>query len=207
MNATKDGYCMNHKDKIYHELKNSGGIITSEYCKENNIPTVYLSRMVKSKELIRVSKGLYRLKNSDCDELYFFQYRYKKAIYSHETALYLLGVVDKFSLNIEISVPNSYKFNKYPNTVNKIYYIKNGLWDLGIKEIKTMFGNTVKAYSYERCLCDFIKAKTNMDREIYINIIRSYAKYKEKNLEALYDIAKKMGVLSNVREVMEVVYE
>ncbi len=197
---------MDYKNVIKDYLKTSGGLISTRYCEENGIPRVYLSRLVKEDVLENVSRGLYRTKYGDFDELYFFQHRYKKAIYSYETALYLMGITDKFVVDIDVSVPSNYKFNEPRDDVT-IHYVKKDLWDLGVKEVKTMFGNIVKVYGYERCLCDFIKDKDNMDKEVYVNLIRSYKSVKDKNLNLIYDIASKMRILANVREILEVLNE
>ncbi len=197
---------MNYRKQIEIHLKESGGIITSAYCRENNIPTVYLSRLAKEGKLFRVQKGIYIIEDGDYDEYYFFQYQYKKAIFSYETALFLLGVTDKIPWRIDVTVYNGYKFNEKQDTLN-INYVKKSIYNLGIIQKKTMFGNIVNVYSYERILCDFISNKEKMDTEVYVKLIRSYFKYKDKDIHSLYEIARKMGIEDKVREVMEVVYE
>lgn len=197
---------MNYRKQIEIHLKKSGGIITSAYCRENNIPTVYLSRLAKEGKLFRVQKGIYITKDGDYDEYYFFQYQYRKAIFSYETALFLLGVTDKIPWRIDVTVYNGYKFNEKQDTLN-INYVKKSIYNLGIIQKKTMFGNTVNVYSYERILCDFISNKEKMEGEVYVKLIRSYSKYKDKDIHSLYEIARKMGIEDKVKEVMEVVYE
>ena len=197
---------MNYKDKIEKYLMQSGGIITAAYCKENNIPTVYLSRLLKDGRLSKIKNGIYMTKDGDYDEYYFFQHQYKKAIFSYETALYLLGQTDKIPWNIDVTVYNGYKFNEKPNGVNA-HYVKKSIYDLGVTQKPTMFGNKVNVYSYERILCDFIAHKEEMDIEVYVKLIRSYSSYEERDIHSLYDIAMKMGIENKVGEVMEVVYE
>ncbi|MDU1023913.1 MAG: type IV toxin-antitoxin system AbiEi family antitoxin domain-containing protein [Peptoniphilus harei] len=197
---------MNYRKQIEIHLKESGGIITSAYCRENNIPTVYLSRLVKEGKLFRVQKGIYIIEDGDFDEYYFFQYQYRKAIFSYETALFLLGVTDKIPWRIDVTVYNGYKFNEKQDTLN-INYVKKSIYNLGIIQKKTMFGNIVNVYSYERILCDFISNKEKMDTEVYVKLIRYYFKYKDKDIHSLYEIARKMGIEDKVREVMEVVCE
>ncbi|HEN8954635.1 TPA: type IV toxin-antitoxin system AbiEi family antitoxin domain-containing protein [Streptococcus agalactiae] len=197
---------MNYRKQIEIHLKESGGIITSAYCRENNIPTVYLSRLAKEGKLFRVQKGIYIIEDGDFDEYYFFQYQYKKAIFSYETALFLLEVTDKIPWRIDVTVYNGYKFNEKKNTLN-INYVKKSIYNLGIIQKKTMFGNIVNVYSYERILCDFISNKEKMDTEVYVKLIRYYFKYKDKDIHSLYEIARKMGIEDKVREVMEVVCE
>ncbi|HFH9723400.1 TPA: type IV toxin-antitoxin system AbiEi family antitoxin domain-containing protein [Streptococcus pyogenes] len=197
---------MDYEKKIEKYLEQSGGIITTSYCKEKKIPTVYLSRLLKDGKLLRVKKGIYITKDGDYDEYYFFQHQYKKAIFSYETALYLLGQTDKIPWNIDVTVYNGYKFNEKSNGVN-IHYVKKSIYDLGVIQKSTMFGNKVNIYSYERTLCDFIAHKEEMDIEVYVKLIRSYSSYKERDIHSLYDIAMKMGIENKVREVMEVAYE
>ncbi len=52
---------MNYKDKIKKYLENSGWIITCKYCRENNVPIVYLSRLSKGVELLKVKSGIYTM--------------------------------------------------------------------------------------------------------------------------------------------------
>ena len=197
---------MDYEKKIEKYLEQSGGIITTSYCKEKKIPTVYLSRLLKDGKLLRVKKGIYITNEGDYDEDFFFQHQYKKAIFSYETALYLLGQTDKIPWNIDVTVYNGYKFNEKPNGVN-IHYVKKSIYDLGVIQKSTMFGNKVNIYSYERTLCDFIAHKEEMDIEVYVKLIRSYSSYKERDIHSLHDIAMKMGIENKVREVMEVAYE
>lgn len=197
---------MNYEQQIEQYLKHSGGIITSAYCRENNIPTVYLSRLVRAGKLSRVKTGIYITADGDYDEYYFFQLQYKKALFSYETALYLLGETDKIPWAIDVTVYNGYKFNEKQSGVN-VNYVKKSIYDVGIIEKTTMFGNVIKVYSYERILCDFILNKEKMDIEVYIKLVRSYSDYKEKDIYFLNEIATKMGIADKVREIMEVVYE
>ncbi len=195
---------MKYKKLIDDYLEDSGGMISSSYCKESGIPTIYLNRMEKENKLSKAVKGLYITKDADYDELYFFQYRFKKAIYSYGTALYLLGVSDNLPSLYNITVYNNYKFNEISEKVN-VNYVKKGIYELGITKIKTKFGNNVNIYSYERIICDVIKHKKKMDSEFYINTLKSYPSYKEKNINSLFDIARAMNIETKVREIMELI--
>lgn len=195
---------MKYKKLIDDYLEDSGGMISSSYCKESGIPTIYLNRMEKENKLSKAVKGLYITKDADYDELYFFQYRFKKAIYSYETALYLLGVSDNLPSFYNITVYNNYKFNEISEKVN-VNYVKKSIYELGIIKIKTKFGNYVNIYSYERIICDVIKHKKKMDSEFYINTLKSYSTYKEKNITCLFDIARAMNIETKVREIMELI--
>ena len=194
---------MDYYSKIEDFLKSHKGVITNSQCQELNIPTVYLGRLVEKGKLFKVSRGIYASEDVDYDELYFFQLQYKKAIFSYESALYLLGATDRIVTNYEVSVYNSYKFNAKKDNVI-VHYVNKDIYDLGIIDIKTKFGNTVKCYSYERVLCDYILNEKDVDQEAFFQALKSYIKYKDKDIFSLIDIAKKLGVETKIRKLMEV---
>lgn len=197
---------MDYKKQIKQHLENSGGIITASYCRSKKIPTVYLSRLVREGYLQRAAEGLYISEDGMYDDYCYFQYRFKKAVFSYETALHLLRATDKIPQEMDVSVYYSYKFNRAPFGVN-IHYVNKEIHGLGVVEARTMFNNPVKVYSYERTLCDFISHEDKMDREVYVKLIRSYPKYAKRDIHALYEIATRMGIDKKVKALMEVVYE
>ena len=197
---------MNYREKIYSYLKMNNGIITTQYCREAGIPRAYLSRLVDEKKLKRVDRGVYISKNGNYDEYYFFQYKFKRTVFSYETALHLQGLTDKIPQVIEVSVPYSYKINSVPSNV-KLYYLKNEIFDLGAIEVKTIYQNKVRAYNLERIICDFVQNKGKIDPEIYVKTIREYASSKNPDINKLFIYAQKMGITEKVRTTLEVVYE
>ncbi len=197
---------MEYIEKILDYLEQNNGIITSQYCREENIPTVYLTRLVKKNVLTRVDRGIYISKDGDYDVYYFFQHKFKKAIFSYETALYLQGLTDKIPHVIEVSVPYSYKFNNVPNNL-EVYYVKKEIAEMGTTKAITNFGNQVKAYNIERVVCDFIQNKSDVDPEIYVKTIRDYAVSKNADINKLFMYAERMGITEKVRNTMEIIYK
>lgn len=197
---------MDYEEQIRKHLKEHGGIITAAFCRENNIPTIYLSRLTAAGVLSRVEKGIYLTKDGDFDEYYFFQYRYSKTIYSYETAMYLLGITDKIVKKMDVTVSSDYKINAAKLNINA-HYVKKSMLNVGVINVKTMFGNVVRAYSYERLICDFIAHRKAMDSETYGKLLRSYVKYKNRDINELYKIAREMEMEGKVHDVLEVIYE
>lgn len=195
-----------HLEKIQEELKKSSGIITSAFLRENNIPTVYLTRLRREGKLKKIDRGIYMAENGIHDELYILQAKYPKIIFSFETALSLLNLTDKIPEIIDITVNHNYKFNNKPANIS-VNYVSKELLELGVIERDTNIGNKVRLYSADRTLCDFIKHKSKMDPEVYVSFVKSYPNYEKKDLNALFNIAQKMNLVQEVQEVMELVYE
>ncbi|MGI6525124.1 MAG: type IV toxin-antitoxin system AbiEi family antitoxin domain-containing protein [Bdellovibrionota bacterium] len=197
---------MNYIKKIKSLSDENNGILTTSLVKENNIPTIYLTRLIKEGILKRVARGIYISKDGIYDELFIFQTRYPKTVFSYETALYLMNLTDKIPDKIHLTVNHKYKFNQKPENAH-IYYVSNNILNLGVIEKKTNIGNLVRLYSAERTLCDFIKNKSNMDPEVYVNFVKVYPNYSDKDIHKLFYIARQMDIVQEVQEIMELVYE
>lgn len=196
----------NYKNQINEYVKTSGGIVTSKYCREHNIPTIYLNRLVEEGFLFNAKRGIYLTKDGDYDEFYFFQLRYPKAIYSYNTALYFIDRTDKLSHTIDITVYNGYKFNEKMKNVD-VHYVDKRIYDIGIVEVETAYGNKVKAYSLERVLCDFLVHKNEIDSEDYLKLVQSYIYDKSKVVSSFYDLIIKMGVANKIMDVVQIMCE
>ncbi len=94
--------------------------------------------------------------------------------------------------------------NKRSRQGVRIYYVKPDWYDLGITEVRSPGGATVKAYDKERTLCDIIRKRATTDSSVFRQAIREYARSRDKNLARLSLYSQKMNMESRVREVMEV---
>lgn len=204
MNATSAG--VDYQDRILACIDARKGVITASHCREQGVPTVYLTRMVRDGRLTRLARGLYGVPDGEYDEFFILQHRFKKTVFSYETALILLGQTDKIPDGIDITVENSYKINNPPRRLS-INYVSPDIFRKGITCVLTSYGNPVKIYGYERIVCDFIAHKKNIDPETYVKTIQGYAKYRNKDIHLLWTIARAMRIENRVRDIMEIVHE
>ena len=197
---------MDYIKKIKEKLNKTGGVITSKELKNSNIPTIYLTRMVEKGEIIRADRGIYIDSNRDYDEYYFFHNRCKVAVFSYVSALYLQGFTDIIPNEMEVTVYKGYNPHRISGNV-RIHYVTKEIYDLGMTECQTMFGNTVKVYDLERTICDFIKNRSEIETELFSKTINKYVRHGNKDLNKLYEYSKKMKIYEKVKEILEVVYE
>ncbi len=197
---------MDYAKQIKEKMKKTGGIITSKEIKDANIPTIYLTRMANKGEIIRAERGIYILPDGDYDEFYFFQQRYKIAVFSYVSALHLQKFTDIIPQEIEITVYKGYNPHRITGNV-RIHYVTKEIYNLGVTECETVFGNTVKVYDLERTICDLVKNRNKIETELFAKTINKYVRYRKKNLNKLYAYSKKMKVYEKIKEILEVVYE
>lgn len=197
---------MDYKKILEEKLKQSGGILLSEEVISENIPSIYLTRMVEQGRLQRVNRGIYMMEGGQYDEYYFFQRRYKVAIFSYLSALYLHQLMDSIPNKLEVTLYRGYNPHRMDENIIK-HYVTKEVHELGIVDCKTMYGNTVRVYDLERTICDLIKNRKAIDSEIFSKVLNRYVSSSNKDLVKLYKYAQKMKILDKVLGVVEVLYE
>jgi len=181
----------------------SKGFLTRSDINKNNINPWFLYEYTKREHLIKIAPGFYAKKDYLIDELFILQNRYPKYIFNSYTALYLNHLIDVIPSYIYISKPQNYHPTCYNKKELQIRSISNNeIYQLGITDIKTIHGNTVRCYDKERCICDIIKYRDKYDSETFIKSIKNYIRVSKNNIK-LYSYAKKLKIEKKVAEVME----
>lgn len=193
---------MNYENKILNLFNN--GFLRNKDLVDNNIPSVYLTRLVNNNVIERVSRGLYVRTNSLPDDLVILQNKSKNAIYSNMTALYLYGFSDRLPIKYDITVNSGYNGSLQEVDNVNLFYTKKELLNLGEIVYRLDSGNPIKVYDLERTICDVIKNKNRLDQELVNKALRKYFYSKEKNTLKLYEYAKKMKIYKKVRSVFEI---
>ena len=159
----RDSDNMNSEQKIIAKMKNNNGVITTNEVKKMGIERRILSRLVEKKIIERENHGLYILKGELGDEYYSLVYNIPQAVFSHTTALYFHNLVDRVPLTYDITVSKDYRGRlEHDKSVN-LYKVNKDILELGKVKIKSPQGQEVFVYDIERCLCDLIKNRNNID--------------------------------------------
>lgn len=195
---------MNYKDQINELLNKSKGIITTKQVTNANIPRIYLTNMVNNKELIRSGRGVYTLPNILEDEMFIFQSRFSKGVFSHDTALFLHNLTDKTFNYYTMTFPIGYNTQSLKDENIKVIHTKKDLFDLGLKQMKTFYGKTINSYDVERTICDIVRHKNKIDIQIFACAMKRYVKLKDKNIPLLMNYAKIFNIENKIQQYLEV---
>jgi predicted transcriptional regulator of viral defense system len=185
-------------------LNQGNGLFLTSTAEQAGIKRWQLSVLVKDGLLERADRGVYIEAGGLDDTLFSMQQRAKKIVYSHETALFFHGLTDHTPLKYSITVPASYKPSDTIKSVCKIFYVKENLIDLGKKEMPSGMGHHITSYDIERTLCDIVRSRNKLDRQIFIEALKGYVQRQDKNLARLAHYARHFGVLQLLRQYMEV---
>lgn len=193
---------MNYSNEILKLFKN--GYLSTKNVVSNNVPRVYLTKMMNNGKIERVSRGLYIKTDTFVDEFVILQNRSKNAIFSNTTALYLHGLSNRVPIKYDITINNGYNGSlQKENNVN-LFYTKKELLGLGVINYRLDSGNIIRVYDLDKTICDIIKNKRKIDVEIFNKAIREYFYGNKKNTLKLYEYAKKMNIYDKVRDTFGV---
>lgn len=193
---------MEYENKILKLFKN--GYLTTKNVTYNNIPRIYLTKLMKENKIERVSRGVYIKKNELVDEFVILQSKSKNAIYSNTTALYLHGFSNRIPIKYDITINSGYNGSLQKEDNVNLFYTKRELLELGVINYKLDSGNIIRVYDLDKTICDIIKNKKKIDAEIFNKAIREYFYSNKKNTLKLYEYAKKMNIYNKVRDTFEV---
>ena len=195
---------MNAKEKIEELLKASeDGTITAAQVTEAGLHRSVLQEFVKSGEMYRFGRGLYVRSSAWEDDFYLLQRKYGRGIYSHDTALYLLGYSDRTPAKYTMTFPKGYNAPslKLENLIVKRVVPEN--YEFGRIEIESPSGNPIRVYDLERTLCDILRG-SGSDVQIVGEAMKRYAASKDKNIHKLMQYADQLRVKPKVLRYMEV---
>lgn len=195
-------YYVNHLKNV---IEKNGGIASASDFRNAGIDRAMLYESIANGIVVRESHGNYVLTEEQPDEFRIIQSRSEKLIFSHGTALYLHGLSDRVPHILDITVPQGDNVSRIKRNYGqtRFHYCKKELWELGITCLKSPQGYEVKAYDLERCICDLIRDKKNVDAQIYTQALKEYFSGK-CNPRKIIKYARQFNLESKVRMYMEV---
>jgi len=187
-------------EKIKEFLKEHNGYITTRDIECLGFSRVNIPTLIEKDIIKKVAQGLYVDTNIIEDEFYIFQKRYPNAIFSYNTAFYLLNLSDRAPYKFDVTSIRNHKIKEDVNA----HYVSKEKFNIGIIEITSPYGNPIKIYNAERCICDILRNSNSIDIELYNKIINNYFKEKNRNLNVLEEYSKIFKVHKKFEHIMEV---
>lgn len=195
---------MNKANNIIEMMKKNSGVITTAQITAAGISRSSLSYLLEKGDILRSERGVYILPEVWDDEMFNVQQRYRRGIFSLDTALFLVELTDRTPIKYHMTFPHNYNISNVDNSKVIANRVKKELHELGKVSLKTPGGNKVFCYNAERTLCDILKTRNKTDIQIVSQAFKNYIKSESKNIVLLSDYSKKIGVEKRMRSYLEV---
>ena len=100
---------MNSINKMENLINiSTSGILSIKEIYSENISREIINKFLENGKLTRFGRGLYTINSAWEDDFFSLQQKYSKGIYSHDTALYLLGYSDRTPSIYTMTFPKGY---------------------------------------------------------------------------------------------------
>lgn len=174
----------------------------------NNEKVFYKQRQMLLEEgyIEKIRFGCYQWINAENNsEAYTIMHLYPDAIMCMDTALRYYGYSDRTPLEWHLAVSKDsgksrFKID-YPFV--KPYYVESKLLDLGATH-GNIDGNDVRIYDKDRVICDCLRYRNKLDKEIFNKAIQAYVADPGKNIPNLMRYAEPLRVKKLVKDLIGV---
>lgn len=190
-------------NEIAEILDRQNGTVTSRDIAAVGVSRTMLGRYVAEGLLERVSRGVYVSPVAIQDELFVLSKRSDRIVFSHETALFLHSLSERTPFVHAVSIRSSDTLSASLRSGVKCFYVRDVIFDIGLTQVRTQFGNVVSCYDAERTICDIIKCRSRMDDESFLSSLKNYLGSPARNLSRLGEYAARMGIERKVSSSVE----
>lgn len=194
----------NNLEKLF--IKN-GGVLKTSQLNEYGYSAYMIRTLLEKNAINRIKWGSYTLSDIYLHDYEVISSLFPEAIIYLESALLLHEYTDRIPNQWQIAVGRNMDRNKYHLDYPKIkpHYIEESILEIGIMEIQTFLNKedldseiTTKVYNKDKTICDIIRHRHKVDKEVFNNAIKKYINDNDKNLNHLYEYAKKLNILGLV---------
>lgn len=208
------------------QAKMNNGNIARKEMRRLGINTYAMKKFIRKYNLQEIANGIYLFPNKPIDGPFLFQMQYTKAVISHETALYYLGLSDVIPKQAIMSMPRNYKLSQIceakdaltdfrmiylPSEDDKsemlVEYEENDpilvignhpIEEPQIVQCQTFFNNPVRVTSAERSIVDVLKPAAKTEEEIKVEALKRYFAEPAAKPNRLRRIADELKVLKEL---------
>lgn len=195
---------MNVSDKIIQLAKENNGVVTAAILSDKGILRGNLKKLVDEGKLEKTARGVYILPEIWEDEFVNLQARFKKGVFSNETALFLWDLTDQTPNRYDMTFPHNYNLTNVKNEGVNCSRVKQEWYAEGKTQLESPGGNRITVYNMERTLCDILRKRGGINTGIITEAFKRYTARNDKNIPLLSEYAKMFRVEEKVRSYLEV---
>ena len=184
--------------------REGNGYVSTSQATAAGIPRRMLAEAVEVGELVQVDRGLYALPETWEDPYLVAQHRFAKGVFSDGTALYLHGMTDRAPLQLTMTFSRNYNKTAAKAAGIICRSCADEVLDRGVVEVRTMYGNAVRAYDLERTLCDMVRGQRIVDEQMVNPAMRAYVRRRDRNIPKLLGYARELGVEGKIQAYVRV---
>ena len=195
---------MSYADRILQMVHENNGTVTTAEVTNAGILRGHLKGLVDKGLLEHVGRGVYIIPTVFDDEMFNLQTRFRRGIFSHETALFIHDLTDRTPIRFSMTFPLGYNTTSLQKENVRYMRVKKERFDIGVVWAKSPGGNPIRVYNAERTLCDILRGRSNTDIQVLTDALKRYTHLKQKDIPLLSEYAKIFRVQKKLQSYLEV---
>jgi predicted transcriptional regulator of viral defense system len=193
-------------DETRRMFDEHGGMLRTQELYAGKVFYNDIQQLVTEGHVEKIRYGYYQWVDSENpSETRIINQLFPDGILNMDTALFYHGYSDRTPLawHIAVSKDSGKSRFKIDYPFVRPYYIEPDILDLGLTAGE-IDGNPVRIYDKERTICDCLRYRNKMDREIFNKAIQGYVQDSSKNIPRLMRYAGPLRVQSAVKNLIGV---
>lgn len=183
-----------------------GGMMRTKQMEEENILYRKVQQLIQEGYVEKVRYGYYQwVDPDDFSEISTINRLFPDAILCMDTALRYYRYSDRTPANWHLAVSKDsgksrFKID-YPFV--KPYYVEPSVQEVGLT-IGEIDGNSIRIYDKDRVICDCLRYRNKMDKELFNKAIRNYINDPGKSIPRLLEYAELLRVKKIAKDLIGV---
>lgn len=194
------------KTSVIDIFRRAGGILTYLEAENFGIHPETLSRMTKRGELIKLSRGLYALDESQYignPDLLIVAKKIKRAVICLTSALSFHQIGTQIPKSVEIALPTNAEMPILDFPPITIYWFGRDSYNAGKEEIK-VDNIEVSVYSIEKTIADCFKYRNKIGIDVGIEALKEAHSAKKINIGKLLEFSKINRITKTIFPYLEI---
>jgi predicted transcriptional regulator of viral defense system len=196
----------NDKFERYKEVfRANNGILRASRAIKLGIPEHVIYDMVRSREIIKESRGLYRLAETEHlgnPDLVQASLLIPKGVLFLISALYFHELTTQIPHYVYIALPRAIKKARINYPPIKFFYRSDQQYLAGIQEY-TIDGVTIRIYDKEKTIADCFMYRKQIGGDIALEALKDYMRQQSPNIHLLIEYARIDRVEKLIRPYIE----
>ena len=183
-----------------------GGMMRTTQLAEEKIFYPQREKLIADGYVEKIRRGYYQWINpDDFSEVGTVIRLFPDAILCMDTALHYYGYSDRTpgDWHLAVSKDSGKSRFKIDYPFVKPYYVEPAVLELGLTT-GTMDGHAIRIYDKERLICDCLRYRNKMDKEIFNKAIQKYIADPEKSIPKLMEYAGPLRVKKLAKDLIGV---
>ncbi len=190
------------KQDVVTDISAAGGMATKRELQEG---TGYyaINKAIESGEVVRLKNGVYALDSALADNMIDVERIVPRGVLCLYSAWSYYGLSTQIPDAFYIAVEKHRKVAVPPFPPITLCYWQKEYYEMGAVETY-ISGYRVRIYDLEKSVCDAIKFRNKIGKDVCAEILKTYLSRKDRNIAVLIAYSKKMRIAATLSKYLEI---